>query len=74
MAKSLRFTLRLPKEEICYVSWTIDAYEGVAFLRNEGEEGVVSIMCSSDYSGEVESIIRAFETEGIAVERILSGK
>jgi hypothetical protein len=52
------------------MSWTIDAYDGVAFLKNESEEGVVSIFCSPDYEEETERIISAFEAEGIAVERL----
>jgi hypothetical protein len=65
-----RFHLRVPRESVCYMSWTIDAYDGVAFLKNESEDGVVSIFCSADYAEETERIIAAFEAEGIAVERM----
>jgi hypothetical protein len=65
-----RYLLRIPKEEICYVSWTIDAYEGVAFLENESEEGLVSVFCAACYAPEAERIIDALESEGIAIERI----
>jgi hypothetical protein len=70
MTDLLRFSLRVPREEICYMSWTVDGYEGVAFLRNESEDGVVSVLCSEDYAAETDKIISAFEAEGIAVERL----
>ena len=63
-----RYLLRAPKEEIYYISWTIDAYEGVAFVKNEDEPGLLSVFCSADYAGETEKIISAFEYEGIKIE------
>jgi hypothetical protein len=63
----IQFRLKVPKESICYMSWTIDAYDGVAFLKNEREEGVVSIFCSPDYAEETERVIEAFEAEGIVI-------
>ncbi|MDR3279030.1 MAG: DUF4911 domain-containing protein [Synergistaceae bacterium] len=65
-----RFILKVPKEDIYYISWTIDAYEGVAFLQNEREEGVVSIFCSPDYEVETDNIITALASEGMAIERM----
>jgi len=65
-----RYLLKVPKEEIYYISWTIDAYDGVAFLKNEDAEGIVSVFCSNDYIEETGKIISAFESEGIAVERV----
>lgn len=52
------------------MSWTIDGYEGVAFLRNESEDGLVSVFCPEDYVSETEKIISAFESEGIEIERL----
>ena len=65
-----RYLLRAPKEEIYYISWIIDAYDGVAFVKNEEEPGLLSIFCTADYAGETEKIIRAFESEGIKIERL----
>ncbi|MDR3076288.1 MAG: hypothetical protein LBU26_03215 [Synergistaceae bacterium] len=65
-----RYLLKAPKEEIYYISWTIDAYEGVAFVKNEGEPGVLSVFCSDSYACETEKIISAFEAEGVKIERI----
>ncbi|MDR2780454.1 MAG: DUF4911 domain-containing protein [Synergistaceae bacterium] len=70
MADLLRYSLKVPKEEICYMSWTIDGYEGVAFLRNDAEDGMVSVLCPEDNAAETEKIISAFESEGIAIERL----
>ena len=69
-ADMVRFRLTVPKASVCYMSWTIDAYDGVAFLKNESEDGVVSVFCSPDYAEETERIIRAFEAEGIAIEHL----
>ena len=69
-AELRRYVLRVPREEIYYMSWTIDAYEGVAFLKNEDEPGVVSIFCADDYASETEKIISAFEGEGILIKRV----
>ncbi|MDR1650189.1 MAG: DUF4911 domain-containing protein [Synergistaceae bacterium] len=65
-----RFVLKIPRKDICYVSWTIDAYEGTAFLKNEREEGVVSIFCPPCQRDETERIIAALKREGVAIERL----
>jgi hypothetical protein len=70
MSGLLRFALRVPREEICYMSWTIDGYGGVAFLCNESGYGAVSVYCPEDYASETEKIISAFESEGIKIERL----
>ncbi|MDR3353793.1 MAG: DUF4911 domain-containing protein, partial [Synergistaceae bacterium] len=44
----LRYELSVPKRSICYLSWTIDAYEGVGFLRtDDSADGLVSILFPS---------------------------
>jgi hypothetical protein len=68
----VRYLLKVPREEIFYISWTIDAYDGVAFLKNESEEGVVSVFCTSDYAVATGKIIDAFESEGIVIERVIA--
>ena len=65
-----RYLLRVPKEEIYYISWIIDAYDGVAFVKNEEEPGLLSVFCTADYAAEVDKIISAFESEGINIERL----
>ena len=71
IASPLRYALTIPKEDICYVSWTFDAYEGVALLRtDDAKKGAASLLFSSDYRDEVEHILDALVTEGISIERI----
>jgi hypothetical protein len=65
-----RYKLKAPRGEIFYISWTVDAYDGVAFVKNEDEDGVLSIFCPAEFAGETEKIIAAFESEGIAIERL----
>jgi len=65
-----RYLLKAPKEEIYYISWIIDAYDGVAFVKNENEPGLLSIFCSADYAGDTEKLISAFVSEGIKIERL----
>ena len=69
-----RYLFRAPKEEIYYISWTIDAYDGVAFVKNEDEPGLVSVFCTEDYADETEKIISAFVSEGIEIKRITARK
>jgi hypothetical protein len=60
----------VPRESINYISWTIDAYEGVGFLRtDDAASGRVSILTSSDCLDELESLLDAFESEGIKITR-----
>ena len=68
MTEFHRYLLRAPKEEIYYISWIIDAYDGVAFVKNEDEPGLLSVFCSSDYAGETKKIISALVSEGIKIE------
>ncbi|MDR3164551.1 MAG: hypothetical protein LBU13_03150 [Synergistaceae bacterium] len=65
----VQFRLKVPKTSVCYMSWTIDAYDGAAFLKNDGD-GMVSVFCSPDYAEETERIIKAFKAEGITIERL----
>ena len=71
MAESLVYSLAVPKEDIYYISWTIDAYEGLGFLRTDDSAlGLVSLLFSSDYAEDAESLLRAFEAEGISIKRM----
>lgn len=70
-AECLRYALRVPKDAICYMSWTIDAYEGIGFLRtDDAADGLISVLCSSDYGAEIEALLDAFESEGIRIDRL----
>ena len=71
MSEALVYSLLVPKEDIYYISWTVDAYEGLAFLRTDDpSSGHVSLLFSSDYRQDVESLLDAFESEGIGITRL----
>lgn len=70
MSELLCYSLAVPKEEIFYLSWTIDAYEGLGFLRtDDASEGIVSLLFPSEAAAEVEELLGAFEAEGITIMR-----
>ncbi|MDR1515858.1 MAG: DUF4911 domain-containing protein [Synergistaceae bacterium] len=67
----LRREIIAPKESICYMSWTLDAYDGLGFLRTDDpEKGQVSILFPSCRLEELEGLLCAFESEGIALRRV----
>ena len=69
-ASPLRYSLTIPREDICYVSWTFDAYEGVGLVRtDDARSGAVSLLLSSDYRDEAERILDALAAEGVSIER-----
>jgi hypothetical protein len=65
----IRYELAVPRESICYISWTIDAYEGMGFLRTDDPSGLVSVFLPAGWRDDFERLIGAFESEGISVER-----
>ncbi|MDL2264062.1 DUF4911 domain-containing protein [Synergistaceae bacterium OttesenSCG-928-I11] len=70
-ASPLCYSLTIPREDICYVSWTFDAYEGVGLLRtDDARNGAVSLLFSSDYRDEAERILDALVAEGITIGRV----
>lgn len=70
MSGLLCYSLAVPKEEIFYISWTIDAYEGLGFLRtDDASQGIVSLFFPAEVSAQIEEILDAFEEEGIEIER-----
>jgi len=69
-ASLLRYPIVIDRENICYLSWTVDAYEGLGFLRtDDASEGRVSLFFTSDYRDEVEKLLDTFVSEGIGIER-----
>ena len=67
----LAYELAVPKRSICYLSWMIDAYEGVGFLRTDDQtRGLVSVLFPSVRRDELERLLEAFESEGIPIERL----
>ena len=71
MSVLLRYALAVPKEEIYYVSWTVDAYEGLGFMRtDDASKGLVSLLFPSGNRSEVEALLLALEAEGLEIERL----
>ncbi len=59
----------LPPEDIFYVSWTLDAYEGIGFMRTDDPQGGrATIFCPEEALGEVFSLLDALSREGVALE------
>ncbi|MDR3354980.1 MAG: DUF4911 domain-containing protein [Synergistaceae bacterium] len=69
--EQLRCSLAVRREDICYLSWVIDSYDGIGFLvTDDAERGLVSVLLSRDYRGELESLLDALESEGLVMERL----
>ncbi|MDR1481310.1 MAG: DUF4911 domain-containing protein [Synergistaceae bacterium] len=68
--EQLRYSLAVRREDICYLSWVIDSYDGMGFLvTDDSKLGLVSVLLSGDYKDELESLLDALESEGIAMKR-----
>ncbi|GHV52294.1 hypothetical protein FACS1894216_08180 [Synergistales bacterium] len=63
-----RYELKVPREAICYMSWTIDAYDGVGFLVTDDPSGMISIFCPNCFKDEMGRILDAFRREGIDIK------
>jgi len=69
LEKLWRIKARVPQRDIFYVSWTIDSYDGIGFVRTDDpEEGFLSVFTTKGFREEVLGLLRAFEAEGIPVE------
>lgn len=66
-----RRRLCVPRERICYISWTIDAYEGLGFLvTDEAGTGTVSLYYPAGFECEVNALLEVFIEEGIPIRAI----
>lgn len=71
MERLLCRSLVVPQKDIFYISWTVDAYEGLGFLRtDDAKTGAVSLLYPSCQKSAVESLLDAFESEGIEIRRL----
>lgn len=65
----VRISIRLPREWIFSLSWTVDAYEGIGFVRTDDAlKGTVSLFCPTEQEGEVLALLEALRKEGIPLE------
>ncbi len=70
-----RIELIIPPKEIYYMSWIIDACEGIGFLQtDDSKQGRVSIFTPHSLACDVYSLIDALIKEGIPIEIIESEK
>lgn len=64
----VRFRLLLPRESIFFVSWTVDAYEGIGFVRTDDAiAGEVSLFCPVEQEEEAQSLLEALRREGVCL-------
>jgi len=62
-------SIRLPREWIFSLSWTVDAYEGIGFVRTDDAlKRTVSLFCPTEQEGEVLALLEALRKEGIPLE------
>lgn len=67
----VRYRIQTDPSSIFYISWTVDAYEGIGFVRTDSpREGWISLFCPACSRNEVDILLRAFQAEGIPI-RIL---
>lgn len=64
-------SLVVPRKDIIYVSWIVDAYDGLGFLRtDDAKTGAVSLLYPACRGEDVESLLDAFESEGVEIRRL----
>ncbi len=69
-----RRVLRVPRERIWYLSWTLDSYEGIGFLRtDDAAQGIVSVLCPPEQAAELDRLLEALSGEGFPLERLEEG-
>lgn len=69
MERMLKIAVRVPPEEIFYVSWTIDSYDGIGVVRTDDpKEGTLAVFTTRGFKEDVLNLLRALEAEGINVE------
>jgi hypothetical protein len=57
--------LRLPPEEIAYVKFVFESYEGVAVCRTiDPQAAVITVLAAPDFVGQAEAVIDALAAEG----------
>ena len=70
-----KIELIIPPKDIYYVSWIIDACEGIGFLQtDDAKRGKITIFTPYSLACDVYSMIDALITEGIPIEIIESEK
>ena len=64
--KTSKHFLTIDRNEICYLQWIIDSYDGIASMRTiDSTKGDVEISIAPGCEEEVFSLIRHLEGEGM---------
>ena len=64
--EALHFTV--PQKDIYYISWIIDAAEGIGFLQTDDPRlGRITIFSPEEQKKHVYSLVSALRTEGINI-------
>ncbi|OUO92308.1 DUF4911 domain-containing protein [Cloacibacillus sp. An23] len=65
--KALRFTV--PHKDIYYISWIIDAAEGIGFLQtDDAKAGRITVFTPVEQEKYILSLMNALRDEGIPIE------
>ncbi len=64
-------SLRVPQKDIYYISWTIDACEGLGLLKTEdAKRGEVTVFTPAELLGDMMECIKGLASEGIDIGTI----
>jgi hypothetical protein len=61
-------SLKVPQKDIYYISWTIDACEGIGLLRTDDpKKGEVTVFTPSELLGDMLGCIEGLKDEGLEI-------
>ena len=56
---TISLVIQIPPEEIAFLSFILESYEGVAIARTiDPREGIMELMVAPDYEGELRLILQ----------------
>ena len=69
MKQQLRvISLKVSQKDIYYISWTIDACEGIGLLRTDDpKNGEVTVFAPSELLGDILGCIEGLQEEGLEI-------
>ena len=66
--KICEISLRVPQKDIYYISWTIDACEGIGLLRTDDpKNGEVTVFAPSELLEDILGCIEGLKEEGLEI-------
>jgi hypothetical protein len=61
--------LRLPRQEIAYVKFIFESYEGVAVVRTlDRRAATVVVLAAPDFEAQARAVVQALVAEGVCEE------